>query len=94
MVQVFDRLKKASAKKLISYKTLTNCYEQIREFGVGVYSYCLPKDYPFMSFIRFLMCRLAKLVESAKGLKEIKFSVPDELDKMMSILTLQLTNEK
>ena len=39
------------------------------------------------------MCRLEALVEKAKGLKEIKFRVPDDLREMMSILTIQLRAE-
>lgn len=90
ILQIFDALLKASDDRVISRKKLMNCYEQMKEFGTGVYAPFLPSDYPFMPFIRFLMQRLEAMVENAKGMKETKFGVSDELEKMMVILKIQL----
>ncbi len=90
MLGVFDRLKKASREQVISYKTLMGCYGRMKEIAVGAYAHCLPQDYPFISFIRFLMYRLESLAEKAKGLKEIKFSVPRDLEEMMAVIRLQI----
>lgn len=92
MLKVFERLRKASIKSVISRKELTLCYGKMREFCEGIYAYCLPDDYPFRRFIYFLTDRLAALTDSAKGRDEIKFRIPDEMRDMISILTIQLTD--
>ena len=94
MLKIFERLRKASIKSVISRKELTFCYEKMRDFCEGIYAFCLPADYPFRPFVYFLTDRLALLTDKSKGMDEIKFKVTDELREMMSILTIQLTIEK
>lgn len=94
MLEIFKRLCLASRNKIISHRELCSCYDQIREFCDGSIAYCLPEDYPFKQFLRFLMIRLLSLMEDAKKKKRIKFKISEELDEMFTILNVQLRTQE
>ncbi len=94
MLEIFKRLRLASRNKIISHRELCSCYDQIREFCDGSIAYCLPEDYPFKQFLRFLMIRLLPLMEDAKKKKRIKFKISEELDEMFTILNIQLRTQE
>ena len=93
MLQIFKRLQKASAKSVISYYELTDCCEQTHEISDGLYSFCVPEDYPFTRFLRLLTQRLTVLTDKVKDRTEIKFVVPEDLNEMMMVLNVQLRTE-
>ncbi|MBK9592386.1 MAG: hypothetical protein IPO32_13135 [Crocinitomicaceae bacterium] len=93
MLKVFKYLQKASYNKVIGAKSLCDCYKLIHDFSTGIYSYALPQDYPFHRFLNLLAGRLRKLVERLKDQAKVKFSIPDDLYKMMMLLEIQLGSE-
>lgn len=90
MLGLFEKLKKASSKNVITYSDLTDYLEQIKEMSDGFYGFCLPEDYPFIPFLRLLTDKLTVLTDKAIGKKEIRFKISDELFTQMTILKIQL----
>lgn len=93
MLKVFKYLQKASYNKVIGAESLCDCHKLINDFSSGIYAYALPQDYPFHRFLNLLAGRLEKLVERLKGQTKVKFSIPDDLHKMMTLLEIQLGSE-
>lgn len=93
MLQIFKRLQKASSRNIISYYELTDCCEQLHEISDGLYSFCVPEDYPFTRFLRLLTQRLTVLTDKVKDRTELKFVVPEDLNEMMMVLNVQLRTE-
>lgn len=90
MLDLFEKLKKASSKNVITVDELTDNLEKIRELCDGFYGFCLPEDYPFTPFLRLMTDKLTSLTDKAIGKKEIRFKISDEMFAQMTVLKIQI----
>lgn len=90
MLDLFEKLQKASRKNVITVDELTDTTEKIRELCDGFYGFCLPEDYPFIAFLRLMTDKLTALTDKAFGKKEIRFKISDEMFTQMTVLRIQI----